>query len=117
MREKAARQKVKTKRARLGDRRRDMAGRPRRSLRDIFVDFLSEEKEGCQATRVFDNVLALGQRWTRLVEYFGRGILLLIPQDLTNEEWVSHLYVLLLSQYANHFTASECLSWMKWIPL
>ena len=41
-----------------------------------------------EAKRRFDNWIQHGKRWAKVVEYFGSGILLLIPQDLSNEKWV-----------------------------
>lgn len=64
---------------------------PRRSVYDIFVDFLLPEllKEDIEtrekAKTRFDNWIQYGKRWAKLIERFGSGILLLIPQDLTND--------------------------------
>ena len=90
--EKAVRRQVKKRRKRNRDNNQTATDKSRGSLNDVYVDFLfpfSQGKEGLErekAKRSFDNVLQLGQRWARLVESFGCGILLLIPDDLSNEE-------------------------------
>ncbi|PVH75156.1 hypothetical protein DL98DRAFT_536828 [Cadophora sp. DSE1049] len=88
MQEKAARKKAKKRNrgCNLGT-----AHTPRKSVYDVFVASLLPEllKEGADTrekakTRI-DNWIQHGKRWAILIEYFGSGILLLIPQDLTND--------------------------------
>ncbi len=89
---KAARKDVKQRRKRNRGRNLDAANTPRKSVYDIFVDFLLPEllkEDGDmreEARRRFDNWIQHGKRWAKLVECFGLGILLLIPQDLSNEK-------------------------------
>jgi len=89
-REKAARKKERRKRNR--GRNPEAANTPRKSVYDIFVDFLLSElhkkNDGMreEANRRFDNWLQHGKRWAKLIEYFGSGILLLIPHDLSNDK-------------------------------
>jgi hypothetical protein len=57
---------------------------------DIFVDFLLPEPlidtETCEKAETrFDNWIQHGKRWAKLIDRFGSGIQLLIPQDLTND--------------------------------
>jgi hypothetical protein len=90
IREKATRKKEKRKRNR--GRNLDAANSPRKSVYEIFVDFLLPElqkKDGDvreEANRRFDNWIQHGKRWAKLIECFGCGILLLIPHDLSNDK-------------------------------
>jgi hypothetical protein len=89
--EKAARKNAKERRKRNRGRNMEAVNAPRRSVYDIFVDFLLPEllKEDIEtrekAKTRFDNWIQYGKRWAKLIERFGSGILLLIPQDLTND--------------------------------
>jgi hypothetical protein len=92
MQKKAARKNAKKRRKRNRRRNLNAANTPRKSVYDIFVDFLLPEllkKDGDtheEAKRRFDNWIQHGKRWAKLVERFGSGILLLIPQDLSNDK-------------------------------
>ena len=62
----------------------------KRSVKDIFVDFLlpylpKGKSTRQSAKRSFENWLALGRICAKLVESFGASIFLLIPRDLSNE--------------------------------
>ncbi len=65
---------------------------PRKSVYDTFVDFLLPELRKEQtdtrekAKTRFDNWIQHGKRWVKLIDRFGSGILLLIPQDLTDDK-------------------------------
>jgi hypothetical protein len=89
---KAAQKDVKQRQKRNQGRNLDAANTPRKSVYDIFVDFLLPEllkEDGDtreEAKTRFDNWIQHGKRWAKLVERFGSGILLLIPQDLSNEK-------------------------------
>jgi hypothetical protein len=75
------------------------------SLVDQFVDILFPDTVQCskmlgpqkkrdarqEAKKRFDNYLKAGKPWARLVEHFSVGIIFLIPEDLTNDEWVIKL--------------------------
>jgi hypothetical protein len=88
--EKAARKKENRKRNR--GRNLEAAITPRKSVYNIFIDILlsglHKTNNGLreEANRRFDNWLQHGKRWARLIEYFGSGILLLIPHDLSNDK-------------------------------
>jgi hypothetical protein len=87
-----SRKDVKQRRKRNRGRNLDAANTPRKSVYDIFVDFLLPEllkEDGDtreEAKTRFDNWIQHGKWWAKLVERFGSGILLLIPQDLSNEK-------------------------------
>ena len=92
MREKAAQKNTKERRKRNRGRNPDTTNTPRRSVYDIFVEFLllelltEDTDTRAKAKTRFDNWIQHGKRWAKLVERFGTGILLLIPQDLTNDK-------------------------------
>lgn len=89
--EKKARKATNKRRKRNRGRGPNIVNTSRKSVMDIFVDFLLEEllekdtdtRTNCK-TR-FENRMQHGQRWAKLVDLSGSGILLLIPRDLSNE--------------------------------
>jgi hypothetical protein len=92
MQDNAARKSVKKRCKRNRGRNLDTAKSPRKSVYDIFIDFLlpellQENTETSEKAKTrFDNWLQHGKRWAKLIERFGSGILLLIPQDPTNDK-------------------------------
>jgi hypothetical protein len=90
--ERARRKNAKERRKRNRGRNRDTANTPRRSVYNIFVDFLLPEllkEEGDtrkEALTRFENWIQHGKRRAKLVERYGSGILLLVPQVLTNDK-------------------------------
>jgi hypothetical protein len=90
--ERASRKNTKERRKRNRGRNRDAANTPRKSVFDVFVDSLLPEllKEDTdtreEAKTRFNNWIQHGKRWAKLIEHFGSGILLLIPQDLSNDK-------------------------------
>jgi hypothetical protein len=92
MQERAGQKSAKERRKRNRGRNQDTTNTPRRLVRDTFVDCLLPEllkEEGDtrkEATTRFENWLQHRKRWTKLVERYGSGILLLLPRDLTNDK-------------------------------
>ena len=63
----------------------------KKSVNDIFVDLLLPHLQKGNSTRQdvkkrFENWMALGRMCAKLVDFFGAGIFLLIPRDLSNEK-------------------------------
>jgi hypothetical protein len=92
-RAKSARKQAPRRRKRRKSDRDNGSNPVKRTVNDIFVDFLLPrlQKEGetsTEAKRRFENWTQLGRSCAKLVESFGAGILLLIPQDLSNEKYV-----------------------------
>ena len=94
-REQLAREAVNKKRRRYRGRKLDTAKISRKSVFDIFVDFLLPElrqhdTDTYETAKIrFENWMQYGKRWAILVIRFSAGILLLIPQDLSDNKWVA----------------------------
>lgn len=92
--EKEARKEARKnrKRARKNRRQPATANVRQASVLDEFVDCLSPELESesihtrNQAKSKFLNLMQCGERWHKLVERYGTGILLLIPSSITDDE-------------------------------
>jgi hypothetical protein len=78
------------------------------SVLDEFLDFLLPDllTEGISTHDKLNKWLQCGKRWTKLVGRYGSGILLLMPSNITYDEWVLHTQVTLTSgrimTLANH---------------
>ena len=94
-RERVARGAVNKRRRRYRGRKLDTTKVSRKSVFDSFVDFhlpeLRQQDTDTYETakKRLENWMQYGKRWAILVICFSAGILLLIPQDLSDNKWVA----------------------------
>jgi hypothetical protein len=81
--------KERQRRAKMRGNILDTARTSRKSVKEIFIDSLLPELitgdgNRHQAKTKFDRWIQHGKRWAKLIGGYGVGIMLLIPQDLTD---------------------------------